>query len=146
LPELASQNEMLRAGTQQCTNKLYETSKKDMRALQNYILGKVEAELNVSAAHVDQQVNRISGQLRQELKNNDEIEAKAKQWSLVIEHQIENQGKVEDDDQLTLATEAIKTKIRPHENSESENEADGIEKVGCNYRTLGTVSHHLQDP
>jgi hypothetical protein len=35
LPELASQHEMLRSGTQQCKNKLHETSKKDMRYLQD---------------------------------------------------------------------------------------------------------------
>jgi hypothetical protein len=53
------------------------------------------AELNVSAAHVDQQDNRISGQLCQELKiKDDEFDAKAKQGFLVIEHQIENQGKI----------------------------------------------------
>jgi hypothetical protein len=54
MPELVTQLEILRAETQQCINELHETGKKDMQALEEFILKKIEAELNVSAAHVDQ--------------------------------------------------------------------------------------------
>ena len=67
-----------------------------MQALKDFIVRKIEAELNVSAAHVDQQVNRISEDLRREIKmKDDELEAKLKQGFLHIEQQLETKAKSE---------------------------------------------------
>ena len=129
IPELVAQQDMLRAETQQCINELHERGKKDMQALEDFIFRKIEAELNVSAAHVDQQVTRISGDLRREIKmKDDELEGKLKQGFLDIEQQLENKSKVEDDDQVTSATEANK-KHKSHYDSDTENEADDIVKI-----------------
>lgn len=118
LPELEMKQDILRKETAQCFQELCDRNQADMWSLEKNVSLKIEAELDEAFKHIDQQINRVSSELRQEMKvKDDEFEAKVNQGFLDIEHKMEKQCKVEDNDEETLATKANK-KSKRHYDSE----------------------------
>ena len=129
LPELEIKQDNLRKETAQCFQELCDRNQADMWSLEKNVALKIEAELDAAFKHIDQQINRVSGELRQEMKvKDDEFEARVNQGFSDLEHQMDKQHKVEEVDQLTSETEANK-KQKHNCDSESEKEADDIVKI-----------------
>ena len=129
LPELEIKQDNLRKETAQCFQELCDRNQADMWSLEKTVALKIEAELDAAFKHIDQQINRVSGELRQEMKvKDDEFEARVNQGFCDLEHQMDKQCKVEEVDQLTSETEANK-KQKHNCDSESEKEADDIVKI-----------------
>ena len=129
LPELEIKQDNLRKETAQCFQELCDRNQADMWSLEKNVALKIEAELDAAFKHIDQQINRVSGELRQEMKvKDDEFEARVNQGFSDLEHQMDKQCKVKEVDQLTSETEANK-KQKHNCDSESEKEADDIVKI-----------------